>query len=206
MDFFVPFNEKEDAKAMGAKFDWDRKVWYAPNDEIAKEMETKWKTLKPALNELIGEDVSYQGNELFIDLIPVTSWRENARKYVDPSDWHRVKTFVSKRANYKCEYCGDVGSDTHEKWEYNDEVQTQILKRLTFLCKICHLATHIGYASICGRYEEALDHLKDIRKWTDDEARQHSEEQFKLHMKRSRIKWKLDLSILEDSGISLIPS
>ena len=204
MDFYVPYEEKEDAKDMGAQFDWNRKVWYAPNNEIAKQMETKWKPIKPALDELVGEDITYQGNELFIDMIPTSSWGENARRYVDPSDWHRVKTFVSKRANYKCEYCGDAGSDTHEKWEYNDDDETQILKRLTFLCKICHLATHTGYASICGRYEEAIEHLKDIRKWTDDDVGQHSKEQFKLHMKRSRIQWTLDLSILENSGIELV--
>eukprot|EP00966_Prymnesium_polylepis_P161197 3725005-Prymnesium_polylepis.1 len=89
MDFYVPYEEKEHAKELGAKFDWNRKVWYAPNDEIAKQMQKKWKILKLPLDELTGEDVTYQGNTLFIDMIPSSSWGENARRYVDPSDWHR---------------------------------------------------------------------------------------------------------------------
>jgi hypothetical protein len=46
--------------------------------------------------------------------------------------------------------------------------------------------------------------LKDIRKWTDEDVRQHGEEQSQLQMKRSRVQWTLDLSILENSGIELV--
>lgn len=41
VDLKVPYAEKDEAKALGAKFDGDRKVWYVP-DGVDPSSFTKW--------------------------------------------------------------------------------------------------------------------------------------------------------------------
>ena len=41
VDLLVPYVEKEDAKALGARWDEDRKVWYAPPG-IDLRRSTRW--------------------------------------------------------------------------------------------------------------------------------------------------------------------
>lgn len=42
--FDVPFQEKDIAKKMGAKWDHMKKLWFAPTDEIKTALLTKFKT------------------------------------------------------------------------------------------------------------------------------------------------------------------
>lgn len=100
---YVPFDKKDKAKAMGAKFDWDQKKWYAPNNE--NYLVTRWGFNDKSLTELIEEDKTFGGNQLFVDLIPSSCWFTNVRYCVDPKDWERLRKYVYGRANYKCEVC-----------------------------------------------------------------------------------------------------
>ena len=40
--FNVPFSEKDTAKAMGARFDGENKLWYANDNESLTALSSKW--------------------------------------------------------------------------------------------------------------------------------------------------------------------
>ena len=46
--FKVPFDEKDDAKALGARFDGDQRLWYAPDDYIREALAARWQTVSAA--------------------------------------------------------------------------------------------------------------------------------------------------------------
>jgi hypothetical protein len=100
----VPFENKDDAKKLGAKFDWDKKLWYCNNNN-KNELLEKYKEYK-LLNSIIGENREFNGSCLFIDLIPRTSWFNNVRSSIYNEDWLRIRKYIYQRVNYKCECCG----------------------------------------------------------------------------------------------------
>lgn len=201
----VPFSEKEDAKQLGAKFDGDIKKWYImSNHSNLDELQEKWKiNTEPVI--LTGEDRSYGGNDLFIDLVPKTCWFINARSCTDSRDWDRLRDHVYSRVNNTCECCHNKTNDieAHERWHYDDDTKTQTLVRLVALCKMCHTTTHIGLAVINGKGPEAFEHLKKVRNFTHEEAIEHEIQAFKLWLERNESKWKLDLSLLTNNNIKL---
>src|SRR5438876_9670441 len=98
----VPFEEKDEAKLLGAKWDTHKRKWYAPYGET--DLVQKWPRHDEALQELVGEDVTYGGNQLFVDLLPKPCWGVS-RLYnlVHPSERDRLKDFIVERAHSKCE-------------------------------------------------------------------------------------------------------
>lgn len=268
----VHFSEKDDAKKLGAIWDPSKKEWYVWShySNLHKLLE-RWKiNTDPVV--LIGEDRNYGGNELYIDLIPTTSWFKNVRRSVHPKDWDRLRNHVYNRVNNVCESCNidttkpvipfiDFDKNTpvkiknrngqlvearveticgpdeyfiiykdengneypdfykkndiiiepiiesieaHERWQYDYNTNTQKLVRLVGLCKKCHIATHMGLAGINRKDIEALEHLKQVRNFTDKEASEHQKHASKLFKERSKIKWNLDLSLLTNNNIKII--
>ena len=201
----VPFSEKEHAKQLGARFDCDIKKWYImSNHPNLDELQEKWKiNTEPVI--LTGEDRSYGGNELFIDLIPITCWFTNVRYCTDIRDWDRLRDCVYSRVNNTCECCHNKTNDieAHERWHYDNDTKTQKLVRLVALCKMCHTSTHIGLAGIKGKGSEALEHLKKVRNFTNEEAIEHKKQAFQVWNERNTIEWNLDLSLLTNNGIKL---
>jgi hypothetical protein len=112
----VPFENKDDAKNLGVKFDWDKKLWYANNTNKNKLLE-KYKEYK-SFDKLIGENREFNGSNLFIDLIPTTSWFNNVRSCIYNEDWLRIRKYIYERVNYKCECCGLYCKN---RIEYDDE-------------------------------------------------------------------------------------
>ena len=168
------------------------------------ELQEKWKiNTEPVI--LTGEDRSYGGNELFIDLIPRTCWFTNVRYCTDIRDWDRLRDCVYSRVNNTCECCHNKTNDieAHERWHYDNDTKTQKLVRLVALCKMCHTSTHIGLAGIKGKGSEALEHLKKVRNFTNEEAIEHKKQAFQVWNERNTIEWNLDLSLLTHNGIKL---
>lgn len=132
------------------------------------------------------------------------------RSCVTEQDWERLRRPILRRAGYRCEACGD-GEDratsrlleVHERWHYNNDTGVQTLRRLICLCSPCHLVTHLGYANVTGRTEEALTHLRRVNGWDDGKTYAHvyaSEQQW---LDRSARTWTLDLSMLTCAGIAV---
>lgn len=208
----VPFEDNNNAKQYGARWDCENSTWYIPDGlaEANKKylLEKYWQNPEP-VRELVGEDRTFGGNQLFIDLIPSSCWFTNVRYCVHHSEWDRLRKFVYKRANYTCECCGvhtkiaGIQLDAHERWSYDETTKTQKLMRIIALCTDCHTATHMGLAQIRGVAKEAEAHICKVRQFTKEEFTAHEDEAWKLYSSRSKIDWNLDLSIIESSGIKL---
>ena len=149
----VPYSEKDKAKLLGAKWDSSLKQWYTENDN---------KNLSLLLNEwqvnneqviLKGEDRTYGGNDLFVDLIPTSCWFKNVRSSIHRKDWDRVRKHIYDRVNFICECCNEHNTrlEAHERWDYDNITKTQKLMRLIALCHKCHEVTHMGLAQIRNR-------------------------------------------------------
>jgi hypothetical protein len=80
----------------------------------------------------------------------------------------KLKSFWSSLPRDKCVICDSKGSDIDEFWDYYVDGGRGIarLVSLRSLCSSCHLAKHIGYANVIGRFEEALEQLAKVNNLT----------------------------------------
>ena len=204
----VPFREKEQAKAAGARWDDHAERWYAPRPGLSAL--ARW-AARPDLPGLLpGEDRQF-GRGLFVDLVPESCWFTNARSCIDERDWERVRRLVVNRAGRRCEVCGrrkdrrlGLWLEAHERWAYSSaHGNVQSLRRLVCLCTWCHQATHMGLAGKRGLDAQAFEHLCQVTGMSAREADQHVEAAFAIWELRSASWWDLDLSILTRAGIAL---
>lgn len=161
-------------------------------------------------NNFIGEDRNFGGSELYVDLIPSSCWFTNVRYCVESSDWDIIRKRVYSRINYTCECClkncfkNKVPIEAHERWMYDYSTYTQKLVRLIGLCKQCHLSTHMGFARINGKEQEALSHLKKVRNFTSDELNEHVNVAYAIWTEKNQFIWNLDLSLITSNGFRII--
>ncbi|WP_026424406.1 DUF5710 domain-containing protein [Actinokineospora inagensis] len=204
----VPYQDKDEAKSLGAKWDPGAKRWYAPRAGIA-ELD-RW-AAAPAIPELLpGEDRGF-GSGLFVDLVPSSCWFTNVRSCVDQRDWERLRRMVVGRAGRTCEIClrgedraGQRWLEVHERWSY-EAPAVQVLRRLICVCTDCHRTTHFGLAQVKGVAEQALAHLVAVTGWSEAAAEAHVQEAFAVWQRRSRTTWDLDLGILTGAGVRIAP-
>jgi Domain of unknown function (DUF5710) len=204
----VPYAEKDEAKAQGARWDPAARRWYAPRPGMTAL--DRWQALPDVPDLLPGEDRSF-GSGLFVDLVPSSCWFTNVRSCVSQRDWERLRRMITNRAGRRCEIC-HRGEDresrrwleAHERWAYDDKTKVQTLRRLICLCTDCHTATHFGLASLNGKDGEAFRHLCAVTGLPAKEVEGQIHAAFELWAGRSIIEWKLDLSILIDAGINIM--
>ena len=203
----VPYSEKDEAKAAGARWDPAAKRWYGP--ALTTVGLQRWAPLPEVPDLLPGEDREF-GSGLFVDMVPRTCWFTNVRTCVSARDWDRLRRMILRRAGRRCEPCG-AGEDrtrqrwleAHERWSYDDRTGTQTLRRLICLCSPCHLVTHIGYANVTGRADDALAHLREVTGMTAEQATRHVDDAGRTWIARSERTWHLDLRMLTDAGVRL---
>jgi hypothetical protein len=217
----VPFEEKDEAKALGARWDPVARRWFAPRPGM-RELD-RWYANSTSLDLLPGEDRTL-GSDLFVDLVPLSCWFTNVRSCVRGSDWEWLHRMVLDRALRQCEVCGapawagprrtprlcehhgvDPGLHLHERWVYDDATRVQILRRLICLCSDCHLVTHFGQATLRGLQDIAFAHLMTVAGLNGRQARRHVDSAFTRWRQRSAITWSLDLSMLTDAGVAVTP-
>ena len=124
-------------------------------------------------HSFIGEDRTYGGNTLYIDMIPDTCFGISACN-LHPA-WPKIRTIVRERVDNICECCGEKASDAHERWSYDLETKQRKLIRLVALCKMCHAVTHwgrskeLGMKRVCKKHLMKVNHLEK----TDTENRRN---------------------------------
>lgn len=222
----ISFEEKDDAKSMGAKWDPEKKLWYAPDESFKKLIEkysapsakttrvTKKTTSStsgdnthikepPKPLVLIGENRRFGGNELFVDILPKGS-NISLRRLLNDSDFSRLRNLLVKRVAYRCEVCSEECISSERKYlevcemfSFNFSKQAQRLERLTALCKPCYSTSRLLDKGV------ALEHLMDINGLDREDAKQHIYEAFDTWKGRSEIKWNVDLSIITNSGLQI---
>lgn len=228
----VPYKEKDLAKSLGAKWDPNKKKWFAPNGEQC--LLDKWSPYGNPITELKGENLLYNGestgmrsydvkiideNEdesdeiednkflynarLYVDLIPKSSWFRAISKYMHSCDWDRIRKYTLGRAKNQCECCGGTRNlGTHARYSYNGNVQK--LERFIVLCSQCNKSTHMGLSNIKGIREHATNHLIKVTKMNKFEADNHITQAFLKWESRNHIEWQLDLSLLTNNNIKII--
>ncbi len=205
----VPFVEKDEAKARGARWDPQERSWFAPRAELLEGDLSRWARRTPttaAVPDLLpGEDRGF-GHGLFVDLVPSSCWFTNVRSCVDSSQWDQLRRMVYRRAGLRCEACGASRRrlEAHERWDYDEGRRTQTLRRLICLCEDCHTTTHYGFAQVRGRAAVARDHLMTVNRWSAQEADRHIADSFATWQERSRHDWHLDLQVLTGAGIRVV--
>ena len=184
----VPFEEKDLVKALGAKWHRDKKIWYLTSVQHL-EFFSRWLP-------------TFEKPYLYIDFVPESAWYKNLRSELTEKEWIAIKTFIYKRAGYKCEICGGKGDkhpvEAHERWYYDDEKFKQVLIGIDALCPSCHLSTHMGLANKIGKFEEAKLHMIKINQWDENAFQIHYQESGELWKWRSVQKWKLDATWIID--------
>jgi hypothetical protein len=213
----VPFEQKDDAKSMGAKWDPQKKLWYA-QDESFKNLIEKYSALVPKQSRitksdtisepikplvLIGENRRFGGNELYVDILPKGS-NISIKRLLSDSDFSRLRNLLVKRVAYRCECCGEECISSEKKYleicecfSYNFNTRVQKLERLMGLCKKCYTTTRLSDKGV------ALAHLMDVNGLDKDDAKQHIYESYDIWKTRSEIKWEVDLSIITNSGLTI---
>jgi hypothetical protein len=143
---------------------------------------------------------------LTIELVPSTCWYSNVRSNVTAEVWDRLRRHTYAQADHRCEICGSRGKEhpveCHEVWQYNDRSYLQKLIRLIALCPSCHDVKHIGFANTQGRGDFAQQHLAKVNSWTVERTEAYVQYCFEVWQQRSQHEWRLDISYLEQFGIS----
>jgi len=138
---------------------------------------------------------------LTLDIVPASTWYDNLRSRLRPSEWDRLRKATYAAAGHRCEVCGGRGSrhpvEAHERWDYDEENLVQRLIGLIALCPSCHAVKHFGRSQAIGQGGKALAHLKRVNRWKEDQAWDHINRSFEDWQRRSSVEWTLDLSWLE---------
>lgn len=135
---------------------------------------------------------------LYVDLVPVTAWRDNVRSAVSKPAWRAIADEVRARAGGVCECCERKmnGLEAHERWDFDCVSGVQRLVGIEALCKPCHRATHIGLADKLGMGQAARAHLRRVNSWSASHVEQHIADAFALFHERSKRSWTLDISLI----------
>jgi hypothetical protein len=146
--------------------------------------------------------------KLPIQLVPKTSWWDNARSELDC--WYKVRKQVYREYDYKCGVCGEQGPkwpvEGHEIWKYNENTKVQSLDDIVARCPACHKVHHIGYAKVSGNFIDAKRRFKRINDLSDNEVEQEIKKAYAIWYERNEIDWTLDLSYIEQEYGFEVPS
>lgn len=199
----VPYDDKNEAKSLGAKWDKDVKKWYSTTD--CNILVERWGIEARVLTNFKGEDRYYGGQQLCVEFMPKSCWCKKIQYAVQKSDQTRFCDYVLGRVNRTCETCGlqdtQCNYQIHGRWSYDEETQTQTLVRLMALCDNCYESTHFGTTHFNGRKQEAIAHLKKTNKYTDTEVQTHINDAYESLKQLNQYKWKINLSLLTENGI-----
>lgn len=198
----IPYNDRKIAKEYGAIWDNKLKRWFCDDSNELCNLYNKY----PDNIEILGEDRTIGGNELYIDMIPKTSYFKNVRNCFSFNDWNIIRHHIYNRTNNKCECCGAKRSkflEAHERWIYDYETKTQKLIRIIALCKLCHQATHYGHSKKTKNITKINEHIKKVKKINDEELQTHINEAYKIWKERNKIYWNIDLSIITNSNFTV---
>jgi 5-methylcytosine-specific restriction endonuclease McrA len=143
---------------------------------------------------------------LTIELVPEGSWYDNVRSHVSQLVWDLLRKHTYKRAKHHCEICSQTGYkqgfnwpvECHEIWEYDDKNNIQKLTGLIALCPHCHKVKHAGRTiTVENNMGLVIRKLSEVNNMTLEEADLYVFNSLLKWSARSRFKWQVDVSILD---------
>jgi hypothetical protein len=149
--------------------------------------------------------------KLTVEMVPRTCHYSNVRTMVTPKQWDELRFATYDKAKHTCEICGDNGHnqgykhrvECHEIWNYDDNTQTQKLTGLIALCPTCHQVKHIGRSKRIGKGYNCYKQLTKVNHWTKEMIDKHILDSQAEYRIRSKMQWKLDISILNEKPYEL---
>ena len=86
--------------------------------------------------------------KLTIERLPKFAHGFNVRKYLSKSLWVKVRESILQTNGHKCSICGyHEGLECHEEWNFDYDLNIQILVDIKPLCYLCHGVKHLGYTA-----------------------------------------------------------
>ena len=140
---------------------------------------------------------------LEIELIPATCWWSNVRSNINRIEWDIIRNDVLINKKKKCTICNSEATQCHEKFHYDDSNHIQTLIGFEALCHLCHDVKHIGLAGIRGMSERARERFKKINKLSSKNTKIEINKAISIWIKRSKVRWKLNLDYLNKYGINI---
>lgn len=147
--------------------------------------------------------------KLTSELVPSTCFYTNLRSELSTSEWDKIRKASYKKADHKCEICGDTGKnqgfkhdlESHEIWDYilENNIRTQKLLGVISLCPRCHKVKHPGLANIKGEIKIVYNQLVSVNEMTLTEAKIYLDIVFEEWRERSKYNWSLDISWLDNN-------
>lgn len=123
--------------------------------------------------------------KLTIELIPETSWYDNARNLMGREKWEELRKRVIKDYKYRCGICGNPPPlECHEMWEFDDEKHIQKLTGFIALCRKCHAVKHVGLSELRGK--DVMEHFMKINSCDEKTFKEAKQKAYELFEKRSR--------------------
>lgn len=199
----VPYDEKNEAKALGARWDKDTKKWFSM--EAGNTLVERWGIEARVMTHINHEDREYGGDVLRVDFLPKSCWCKKIQYAIQHCDRTRLVDHIIGRVNRTCETC--QVQDTlctyhiHGRWSYDPSTRTQKLVRLMALCEKCYETTHFGTAHYNDRKQEAVAHLKHTNQYTDTQTQEHINDAYESLSRLNQHEWNVDLSLLTENGI-----
>lgn len=124
-------------------------------------------------------------------------------------EWDAIRQATYKKANYKCEVSGGVGTECpvecHAMWRFNESSQTLQLRGFMALHPEVHIAKHLERQQEDKQQQRAIWMLQAMNEWTLAEAEEYLKSARETAHQRSSQEWKLDLSWLSSNNYS-VPS
>ncbi len=203
--FNITYKNRKIAKEMGAKWDKKQKKWYCDDENKTSNLSNLFCCYKNDIN-IIGEDRTFGGNELYIDMIPKTTYFKNVRSIFNDDDWNLIRHHIYERVNNRCECCGIKKNkylDAHERWIFDYQTNTQKLIRIIALCRLCHQATHYGFSKRNKNISKISEHIKKVKGITEEELKIHIKNAYDIWKDKNKIKWNIDISIITNSGFEV---
>jgi hypothetical protein len=207
----VPFDEKNEAKQLGARWSGPMKKWYIHSDlssEAKQELKRRWGP-RDEIDDLPGEDRSYKGNDICVDIIPSSSPVKPLKYMMDSSDYDRLRDFITARSRGLCELCGEsVKKASHKlhpvpRYSYRPNSGTQVLKRIVDCCSDCAEASTLGYKKGPSR-DRAGERIMQMLDMTKSEFGTFCKNVWDKRKERNEINWTPNMEILINAGINVI--
>lgn len=132
------------------------------------------------------EEPDCMGNRLYFELVPKNLMGKAPRTLMRKKEWESISAHVFKRAGYKCEICGSKSRlQAHER--YGVCGNTLVLLRIMCVCASCHLVTHIGFAHVIGKQNQAFKRYSRLNNLSLSDALIDFEDAMKEWSKKDNI-------------------
>ncbi|MBB2928529.1 hypothetical protein [Paraburkholderia silvatlantica] len=122
--------------------------------------------------------------------------------------WQDLRVECFKACNHVCQSCKQIFTDKtlelHELWSFDEQDAEQKLVSLIPLCSDCHAIAHISrHKRDTGKTSELLEKYCTYNDVSEDQAWDDYKFAEQERERRSRVKYKLNLSLLRKYGFEI---